>query len=128
MSDNTENKREYNRYPLEFEADISTFSGTEKQRIERVTLKDISGGGACFISSHPGLYSMGQKIFLNICLPETGNADVRMEGEATLVWIGEPGTAKAGEPSRMEIGISMDNLLSFQLNPRGTDSGGENPG
>ncbi len=125
MPDNIGNKREFERYPLEFESDIFTFSGTEKQLVERVVLRDISGGGACFISNRPGFYSIGQKISLEICLPGTSSADVRMRGQATVVWVD---TTEEGNPSQVKIGIAMDDLLSFQQRPRDMDSGAEKPG
>jgi len=128
MPDHIEDKRAFERHPLELEVDISTFSGTEKHLVERVTLKDISGSGACFISSQPGVYAIGQKISMDICLPGTCEADVRMEGHATVVWIGDTETREAGKPSQMLAGVSMDKPLSFQQGPRDTDSGEEEPG
>jgi len=124
MAGTAENKREYDRYPLEFEVDVSTCSGTEKKFLERVILKDVSGGGACFISSQPEFYGIGRKIFLAICLPGTSRADARMEGRATVIRIGD---TEPGNQSLVEIGISMDDLLSFQQRPRGTDSGEDFP-
>jgi len=128
MSGSVENKRESERHLLEFEVDISTFSGTEKHRVERVGLKDISGNGACFISNQPGLYAIGQKIFLEICLPGTCETDVRMEGQATVVWIKDAKTDEAGQPSQASVGVSMNNLLSFQQHPRNANAGEEEPG
>ncbi len=125
MPDSAGNKRGFERYPLGFETDIYTCSATEKQSVEKVTLKDISGGGARFISSFPGLYSIGQKISLAIRLPGTSGANAHMKGRATVVWVNDPEASEAGRPSRVEIGISMDNLLSFQQKSRDMNSGGE---
>ncbi len=123
MPDNVENKRDFERYPLGFETDIYTHEATEKQPVERVTLKDISGDGACFLSSSPGLYATGQKISLGICLPNTSGANAHMRGQATIVRVDDPEVNGTGEPQHVEIGISMDELLSFQQEP-----GGMNPG
>jgi len=128
MPDDAENKREFERHLLEFEVDIFTVSGTEKHLVERVGLKDISGSGACFTSKQPGLYTIGQKVFLDICLPGTCETDVRMEGQATVVWIKDAKTDEAGQSSQAYVGVSMDNLLSFQQHPRDTDGGKGNPG
>lgn len=127
MPDNIENQRDFKRYPLEFNSDVFTFSGAEKQLAERVVLKDISGGGACFVSNRPGHYAIGQQIALEICLPGTVSANARMQGQATVVWIDDMEVTKAGRPSRVKIGISMDDLLSFQQKPRDSDSGEEKP-
>ncbi len=128
MPDNIENQRGFERYSLEFKSDIFILPGTERQLVERVVLKNISGGGACFVSNRPERYSIGQSISMDICLPATSSTNARMRGQATVIWIGDMETTTAGRPSRVEIGVSMDNLLSFQQKPGGSDSGGEKPG
>jgi len=125
MTDSAGNKRVFERYPLGFKTDIYTCSATEKQSVERVMLKDISGGGACFISGHPGFYAIGQKISLEICLPGTSGADAHMKGQATVVRVDDPETSEAGRPSRVEIGIAMNDLLSFQQQSKDNTNSGE---
>jgi len=128
MPDDVKSKRESERHPLEFKVNIFTFSGTEKHLVERVGLKDISGSGACFTSNHPRLYAVGQKIFMDISMPGTCEADVHMEGKATVIWIKDVKTDEAGQSSQTSVGVSMDNLLSFQQHPRDTDGGKEKSG
>ncbi len=127
MPDHIGCRRAFERHPLEFEVDISTVSGTIKHPIERTVLNNISGDGACFLSNRPESYSNGQRIALNIHMPDTGKIDACMEGRATIIWIGDTHAPEAGKAHRVPVGISMDNLLSFQQSPRDTDPGEEKP-
>jgi len=128
MPDHAADRRAFERYPLEFEVDISTVSGTEKYPIERTVLNNISGDGACFLSNRPESYSIGQQIVLDICMPGTHKTDACMEGQATVIRIGDAQTDESGKVHRVSVGVSMDNLLSFQQSPRDTDSGGDESG
>jgi len=122
MPDHIGNRRVFERHPLEFEIDVSTASGTAKYSIERTVLNNISGDGACFLSNRPESYSIGQQIVLNIRMPGTHKIDVRMEGQATIVWISDVQTTEVGKAYRVSIGISMDKPLSFQQSPKDTGS------
>jgi len=85
-----------------------------KVLIERTALKDVSGGGMCFVSKHPGLYSLGQRIFLHICMPATGEKDVAsMECTSKVVWTHQMQSGGAEEQQAV-IGVSMESLLSFK--------------
>jgi len=128
MPDHIEDRRTFERHPLAFEVDVSTVSGTAKHPIEKTVLNNISGDGACFLSDRPESYSIGQRIALNIRMPGTHKADVHMEGQATIAWIGDAQATKSGKTHQVSVGISMDKPLSFQQSPRDTDSGEEEPG
>jgi len=128
MPDHIEDRRTFERHLLAFEVDVSTVSGTAKHPIERTILNDISSDGACFLSNRPEVYSIGQRIALNIHMPGTHKTDAHMEGQATIAWIGGTQTTEAGKAHRVSVGIFMDKPLSFQQSLRGTDSGEEKPG
>jgi len=126
MPDYIGDRRAFERHPLEFEVDVSTVSDTAHP-IEKTVLNNISGNGACFLSNRPESYSIGQRIALDIRMPGTHKTDVRMEGQATIAWIGDAQAVEAGKAHRVPVGISMDNPLSFQQSPRDTDPGEEKP-
>ncbi|MDQ6959182.1 MAG: PilZ domain-containing protein, partial [Mariprofundaceae bacterium] len=128
MPDHIGCRRTFERHPLEFEVDVSAVSGTIKHPIEKTVLSNISGDGACFLSNRPESYANGQRIALDIHMPDTGKIDACMEGQATVVWIGDAQADGSDKAHRVSIGISMDNPLSFQQSPRDTDSGKEETG
>jgi len=128
MPDHIEDRRAFERHPLEFEVAVSSVSGTAEHPIEKTLLNNISGDGACFLSNRPESYSIGQRIALDICMPGTHKTDACMAGQATVIWIGDAPEDEAGKTHRVSVGISMDNPLSFQQNPRDTDSGEKESG
>jgi len=97
-------------------------SGTTTHPVEKTTLRDISGQGACFLSNKPASYAIGQKIILDIHMPGTQKTDARMQGQATIAWISHEQKNEAGG-QQASIGVSMDGLLSFQQNPMATNTG-----
>ena len=125
MADDIENKRTSERHSLEFEVEVFAVSGTEKETIEKTTLHDISGGGACFLSSHPESYSIGQRITLEICMPDTHKTDACMQGQATIARIDDIQATEADKTHQASIGVSMDNMLSFQQKSKDTNSSEE---
>jgi len=127
MADQSADRRSSERHSLEFEVEVFSVSGTEKQSIEKTTLHDISGGGTCFLSNHSESYSIGQRIALEICMPGTYKTDACMQGQATIARIDDVQTTKAGKAHQASIGVSMDNMLSFQQSPRDTNSSAEEP-
>ena len=111
---NPKELREFKRDALEFEVDVHAIMDETKVLIERTALKDVSGGGMCFVSKHPGLYSLGQRIFLHICMPATGEKGVAsMECTSKVVWTHQMQSGGAEEQQAV-IGVSMESLLSFK--------------
>ncbi len=123
MPEYNEKKRNFERYPLEFKVDISVTSGKTKQAVERAVLKNISGDGACFLSNRPEFYSIGQRLELDIHMPGTDRMNARMEGQATVAWIGDIQALEAGKPGRAPVGIFMDKPLSLERITKNRDSG-----
>ena len=105
--------REYERHALESEVHIYTVLEETKVLLEKTVLKNISSGGFCFLAKRPKLYSIGQKIFLHICLPGTDKMNAGMECMARVIWIHH---MQSGETEKQQavIGVCMDGLLSFE--------------
>jgi len=100
-------RRSFERFPLELNVEIYHMDNGPKEFVETAKLLDISGGGAQFVSFSPEKYSIGQRLFIAIVLPETAAPQPSMQGKATVVWIGEPSAEDAG----VGIGVCMDDLL-----------------
>jgi hypothetical protein len=107
--------RQFERHALEFEVEVYTVLGETKVLIEKTLLKNVSGGGICFVSGRPALYSTGQKIFLHICMPGTDKMDAGMECIAKIVWSHRLQTGETEEQQAV-IGICMESVLSFERN------------
>lgn len=114
MTNETGSRRAYERHTIEFEVEVSALDGAQREFMEMAVLRDVSGGGACFISTRPELYSEGQRLALAIYLPGTDQLDARMQGDATVVWIGAPDDAAPGGMPRTSIGVCMDDLMTFE--------------
>ncbi len=102
--------REFERHPLDLAVEV--FETEKGKAIEQTYLRNISGGGACFLSSHPELYTPGQEIVLEMHLPVTAGQEALMQGRATVIWVGEPDGDDGG---KNRIGVSMIQLVSVGL-------------
>jgi len=72
--------------------------------IESTNLKDISGGGAQFASTHIEEYTIGQALRLDILLPGCGGEKKKIECWACVIWVNDQ-----AEPS---VSVAMDYILS----------------
>jgi len=116
MDFNDQNKREYERYSISFQAEVISLAGCANNLSETTTLKDISGGGARFVSKHSERYSIGQKVDLIIHLPGDSLLNAKMEGSGKVAWMCEI------ENGELSIGLCMDNLLAFERIVSDSDS------
>lgn len=87
MTESNGDKRQYQRYEVHYDAEIYDHSGNEL--LERVRLKNISGGGVCLLSRQPERYSLSQSIVISIALPPMERASARLKGVGKVVRIGE---------------------------------------
>jgi len=62
-------RRAHARYHITLETEISVYADGRIELIESTRIKDISGGGAQFASTHSEYYSIGQTLHLCIRLP-----------------------------------------------------------
>jgi hypothetical protein len=99
--------RAYDRFETDLEIRVSVFDGDRPVSSEAAVLKNLSGKGLCFFSHQPAKYPIGERVSVDIELDNTG--DVTVSGMGTVVWVG----ADTDVGERTSIGISMDDLLSF---------------
>ncbi|MDQ7012169.1 MAG: PilZ domain-containing protein [Mariprofundaceae bacterium] len=115
-----ESRRKHERRPVHFEVEVFLRQGAVKEYVEMAVLNDISGGGLCFASTRPEVYAAGQELSLNILLPGSDRLDSQMQGDATVVWTRLENEA---EGVRGRVGVVMDGLLAFDVEPPDVTSG-----
>ena len=108
MSFNQENNREFERYTISLNVEVKFLDEQSIDQQEATLLRDISGGGARFVTTHPDHYHIGQKVDLMIELPGGTALHAKMEGLGRVAWIGEL------EEGEISIGLCMDDLLAFE--------------
>jgi len=59
---------EFERFPIDFNVEVHALKGVIRHYLGEVCLRDVSGGGVCFFSICPDMYSIGQRLFLSIRL------------------------------------------------------------
>ena len=108
-------RRDFDRYPLEFVTEVTAQDSEGKKYREKTVLKNISGGGARFITQQASKYFTGQLLEMTIHLPGTTAANASMRGKATVVRIDPSSNSGIGEKSRgMEIAVRLDSPLHFE--------------
>lgn len=112
-------KRDFNRFPMEFVLKVSAEDNEGKKFDEKAVLQDISGGGARFISQQAGKYFPGQLLDLIIYLPGTDDVKSYMNGKATVVRINPADNSGISEKSRgISIAVKLDTLLYLERDER----------
>jgi hypothetical protein len=119
--------RQFERHALEFGVDVYTVLNETKVLIEKTVLENVSGGGVCFVSKRPDLYSRGQRVFLHICMPGTDEMNAGMECMAKVVWLHQVQTGDV-EKLQTTIGVCMDGVLSFEKTVHDQHSVDQEPG
>ena len=109
MSENPSENRIFERFAVEFEIEVSVLDGEDVIASETGILSNISGGGICFSSNRPELYSVGKRVIVTIRLPGTDAIEATMTGRGTIVWVG----AADSDARRAKVGIMTDTPLSF---------------
>lgn len=108
MAEQGKDQREFERYMLQFGVEI--YDAATGMLIETARLKDVSGSGIRFLSTHPDAYVPGQEISLVIRLPGTDTMAAHMYGHGAVVWIaGKPEHGEAAWP----IGVNLSDPLRF---------------
>jgi len=100
-------RRAHLRHQSSLEAEVSAYVHGGLELIESTKLKDISGGGARFVSAHAGSYAIGQAVRLCICLPGNGESERKIECPASVVWLDEGDPLALAEPADASISIAM---------------------
>lgn len=106
MTDNAD-RRGFERFLMEFVVEVASKDIKEKIFNEKVVLKDISGGGAKFITRNARRYFLGQLLDLKIYLPGTDDVKGYMKGEATVVRI-DPFDSSGIDEKNQDAGIAIE--------------------
>ena len=112
---NKPERREFDRFPVEFVMEVVGEDNEGKKFNEKTVLKDISGGGAKFITQQAGKYFLGQALEIIIYLPDTDEVKAYMRGTATVLRIDPSSNKDIGEKSQeMSIAVRFDTSLHFE--------------
>ncbi len=103
MSSDYEKEREFERYSVSLNAEVTLADGYS----ETTVLRDISGGGASFVTTCPEHYSIGEKVDITIHLPGGGSLNAKVKGAGKVASMKELGE---GETT---IGLHLDEMLDF---------------
>ena len=108
------NKRNFDRFPLEFEMEVVAKDIEGKGFKEKTVLIDISGGGAKFTSRLADNYYLGQPLKLTINFLESDVKTSRVEGNATVVRINKLNDSVVNNKDQVvSIAITLDTALQF---------------
>jgi len=112
---NNSDRREFNRFLVEFVMEVSAEDSEGNKFNEKTMLKNISGGGAKFITQQAGKYFLGQLLEMTIHLPSTIEVKACMRGTATVLRVDPSSNEDTGEKSQ-EVGIAVrfDTPLNFE--------------
>ena len=114
MTDNTD-RRGFERLSMEFVVEVASKDVEEKIFNEKTVLKDISGGGAKFITRNTQRYFLGQLLDLKIYLPGTDDVKGYMKGEAIVVRIDPFDSSGIDEKNKCAgIAIEFNDWLNFE--------------
>lgn len=108
-------RRAFDRFPIEFEIEVTTEDMEMEKYKEKVLLKNISGEGVKFVTRQVDKYSLGQQLEISIYLPENDEVKARMRGKATVVRIDPPRNSRIREKNEeMGIAVKFHNRLYFE--------------
>lgn len=112
----TRDPREFSRHWISFPVIVSWgegfINGTDQ---EKTVLKDISGGGALFVSRNPENYYPGQLLHLSIMLDGTNDVRAQIRTEATVVRIHHEDKADGPASEKQPAGIAVQFDRSFEF-------------
>lgn len=112
---NQSERREFNRFQIEFLIEISAKDKKGEIFHENTVLKNISGGGAKFTTWKTDQYFLGQELKMTLFLPGTGEVNAHMSVKAQVMRINlmkkECKEKKNGEGS---VAVRFDTLLNFE--------------
>ena len=108
-------RREFERFPLDFVIQITARDNLGKKHRERSVLMDISGEGAKFLAGKPDIYFVGQDLEIVIYLPGVKKLRALMKGRATVVRIDAPRHAgMKGKARKTGIAVAFETWLDFE--------------
>lgn len=86
MNDSTE-KREFTRYPVDLELAVSGSSKAGEAFRENPLIHDISGEGVSFLSEDTANFYLGQSLHIVVSLPGTDNVKAVLKSSGKVVRI-----------------------------------------
>jgi hypothetical protein len=108
------NKRDFERFSAEFFIEVTGQDNEGKKFTDKAQLKDVSGGGALFVSNHVKNYFKGQQLKLTITLPGAGNISANMEGNATVIRTIQLRNADVKKNNQeVSVAVTLDIPLEF---------------
>ncbi|MFO8111898.1 MAG: PilZ domain-containing protein [Desulfosalsimonadaceae bacterium] len=112
----TREHREFSRHWVSFPVIVSWGEGFQNGTDhEKTVLKDISGGGALFVSRNPENYYPGQLLNISIMLDGTNDVRAQIRTEATVVRIHHDIKAGAQASEKQVAGIAVQFDRSFEF-------------
>jgi len=106
--------REFERFPLDFLVEVSGLSRSGNAFSDFGTMCNISGRGLCFSTPSADCYTVGQKVVVHICLPDTDGQGACMVADARVIWIHASRHKKDNEKEKALIGMKMNGCMAFE--------------
>lgn len=107
-------RRKSKRILVDFVLKVSARDIEGNKYIDNTVLRDVSGGGAKFITRQPDKYFLGQPLEITIYLPRTDDVHAYLKGTATVVRTYIKKTPGAVEDSEgMGVAVSFDDPLKI---------------
>ena len=110
-----QDRRAFDRFPIEFEIDVTIDNVEMAKHKEKALLINISGEGVKFVTRKTDKYFLGQELEISINLPGNHDVKARMRGTATVVRIDPPINSSIPEKNEeMGIAVKINNRLYFE--------------
>lgn len=112
---NSEDRRQSKRVLLDFILEVTANDIDGNQYIDNAVLKNVSAGGAKFITRQSDKYFLGQPLEIIIYLPKTDDVRAYLAGTATVIRTYlQKAPDDAGEESEgMGVAIRFDDPLKM---------------
>jgi hypothetical protein len=112
--DDQNNRRKSKRVLVDFILEVSANDIEGNEYIDSTVLRNVSAGGAKFITHQAGKYFLGQPLEITIYLPRTDDVHACLKGTATVVRTYSQKAPDAGEESEgMGVAVSFDDSLKI---------------
>ena len=108
IMENKDERREFNRFQIEFWMEVHSEDSKGERFEEKTVLRDISGGGANFVTRNAEKYYPGQKLLLILFLPGSNQMNARMNAKAQVIRIGSDTSGMA------TVAVKFETILNFE--------------
>jgi len=112
---NQADKREFERLTIDFVLEVYSEDVEGKKFEDKADLKDVSGGGAKFLTQKFDMYFPGQLLEITIFLPGTDEMEAHMKAKATVVRIDPSNDSEKDNKSQGRgISVKFEARLNFE--------------